>query len=249
MGFFDEYPRFYQTSKTTPFPDRLNGRYEACIAANADQIRGKRVLDIASHDGRWSLAALTAGAAHVTGVEARSDLVDSSRATLQEYGINPARYDFHVADIFEYLRRQSFDVVLCLGFFYHTIRHVELFHLMSSTNPGLIVIDTEVTPRGEERPEVESSDSRLIHQNPYVIQLLPDPSNMEQMAWQDPTTRDGMTLVGRPSRAAVKLIARHFGYEGSPYDWTSYFQRNPAHAGSMPDYQAGWRETFSLHRR
>ena len=56
--FFDAYPRFYETSKTSASRGRLNLRYEAIFGENADVFRGARVLDIASHDGRWSLAAL-----------------------------------------------------------------------------------------------------------------------------------------------------------------------------------------------
>jgi hypothetical protein len=34
--FFDEYPRFYETSETSGSSDRLNLRYEAIIGENAD---------------------------------------------------------------------------------------------------------------------------------------------------------------------------------------------------------------------
>ncbi len=55
VGFFGKYPRFLETSGTASKPDRLNLRYEAMIQANCDILEGARVLDIASHDGRWSL--------------------------------------------------------------------------------------------------------------------------------------------------------------------------------------------------
>ena len=69
--FFDDYPLFYETSKTASSKARLNVRHQAIIEANRDILKDARVLDLASHDGRWSFAALKAGAAHVTGVEAR----------------------------------------------------------------------------------------------------------------------------------------------------------------------------------
>src|SRR6476661_8939613 len=69
--FFDKYPRFYETSQTTATRGRLNLRYEAIFAENRDIFAGAKVLDIASHDGRWSLAALECGAASVIGIEAR----------------------------------------------------------------------------------------------------------------------------------------------------------------------------------
>src|SRR5579863_7632854 len=78
-GFFDSYPRFFSTSDTAAAPDRLNQRYRALIQSNAGIISGRRVLDIASHDGRWSLAAHKASAEHVLGIEARQHLVDAAR--------------------------------------------------------------------------------------------------------------------------------------------------------------------------
>ena len=85
--FFDQYDRFYTTSQTSPFPHRLNGRHQAIIARNASIISGKRVLDIASHDGRWSFAALQAGAAHVTGIEPRRELIANAHETFAHYGV------------------------------------------------------------------------------------------------------------------------------------------------------------------
>ena len=74
-NFFDAHPRFYKTSSTTPLPNRLNRRYDAIIRAHQEQIRDQRILDIASHDGRWSFAALESDAKHVLGIEGRPENV------------------------------------------------------------------------------------------------------------------------------------------------------------------------------
>ena len=68
---FDEFPRFYETSETFAYPNRLNLRHEAIFGENKEVFEGQRVLDIASHDGRWSFAALKAGATSVVGIEGR----------------------------------------------------------------------------------------------------------------------------------------------------------------------------------
>jgi hypothetical protein len=69
--FAEEYPRFMEVSELVPKPERMNERYEALFESNRDIFDGARVLDLASHDGRYSFAALKAGAVHVTGVEVR----------------------------------------------------------------------------------------------------------------------------------------------------------------------------------
>lgn len=79
-GFFDRFPEFYDSGNATPADSiraRLNARYEAIIENNLRLIRGKRILDLGSHDGSWSFAAIEAGANHVLGVEPRPELVDA----------------------------------------------------------------------------------------------------------------------------------------------------------------------------
>lgn len=245
MPFFDTYDRFYTTSETSPFPDRLNGRYEAIIARNQEQLAGKNILDIASHDGRWSFAALSAGAAHVTGIEARADLIDNARQTFAHYSIDPCRYTFLCGDIFELLQNQCFDVVLCLGFYYHTLRHAELLDRIERTGAQFVVIDTEITPGGP-MPPADTSHPRLVHDNPYQIQILKDEVSDQQMAISDSLTRNGHTLVGRPSREAICFLAEHFGYTCTEYDWQSTFAEKLRRADSMVDYTQNWRSTFFL---
>ena len=89
-------------------------------------VEGKRVLDIASHDGRWTMAAIDAGASHVLGIEARKALVDAAHATFAKYAVMPKKFGFITGDVHDVLTRVppgSIDTVLCLGFFYHTIHH------------------------------------------------------------------------------------------------------------------------------
>jgi hypothetical protein len=248
MGFFDQYPQFYRTSATSPFPDRLNARHAAIVARNAGAIAGKRVLDIASHDGRWSFAALQAGAAHVTGIEPRGELIDNARGTFGQYGIDPSRHGFLQGDVFDRIDGLEVDVVLCLGFYYHTIRHAELLDRIERTGARLVVIDTEVTPRSDEIAAGAGGDPRLVHGNPNLVQMLLDPVDDQQMAVADSLTRNGRTLVGRPSRAAVAFMAEHFGYACDTYDWPAHFVAHPGDAASMVDYAEGWRDTFYLSR-
>jgi hypothetical protein len=80
--FFDQYPRFLQSSDTASGRWRLNLRYEAMLADDTDVLSGARVIDLVAHDGRWSFAVLKVGAAHVTGIEAREHPVDNARRSL-----------------------------------------------------------------------------------------------------------------------------------------------------------------------
>jgi len=75
LNFFDDYPEFFVKGRTRAFPNRLNHRFQALIETNKDLINGKKILDIGSHDGRWSFAAIKNGATYVLGIELFPKLV------------------------------------------------------------------------------------------------------------------------------------------------------------------------------
>jgi protein-L-isoaspartate O-methyltransferase len=227
-GFFDRHPTFYETSATSPQQWRLNLRHEAIFTQNADLFPGARVLDIASHDGRWSLAALEAGAESVVGIEARPDLVEHAAENMRSYGIEPDRYRFVSGDVFEVMAREKFevDVVLCLGFLYHTLRFPELYARMRQTGAHHLVVDTEI------------SEGRQS-----TIQIHKENVERQGNAVADEYSYDDTTLVGRPTVAAMRVLGRANGYrlEGLS-DWSGLLRDNPA-ATYVRDYRTGGRTT------
>ncbi len=232
-GFFDRFPDFYDTSETSSFPWRLNLRHEAVFTQNADLFRGARVLDIASHDGRWSMAALEAGAASVLGVEARPELVAHAEATLRRNGVDESRFRFVAGDVFEVLAREEpqVDVVLCLGFLYHTLRHVELLTRIRRTGAHHVVLDTEIH-RGEE-PVVRLADEDVERQGNAVA---------DEFSYGD------TVLTGRPTLAALALLARSQGFTVERLsDWDGLLRDNPR-ADQVRDYRIGRRATLRLAR-
>ncbi|MDX1722558.1 MAG: methyltransferase domain-containing protein [Pseudomonas sp.] len=250
-AFFSDYPRFYATSQTSAIPDRLNCRYQSIIQANQNIIAGKRLLDIGSHDGRWTFAALQAGAQHVTGIEPRAELIDNAVSNMQAYGIDESSYAFIKDDVFNFLRSHTneIDVVLCLGYFYHTIQHVELVKLMAGTQARHIILDTEVFPTNtpyHSSPTPRQLKERSAREDNFVIQLIKDPVAQEMMATEDAFTEDGMTIVGRPSVGAIHFIFEHFGFEVQEIDWDTLLAQS---AEGLNDYQEGWRKTFLCSRK
>lgn len=128
------------------------------------------------------------------------------------------------------------------------VRHAELLDLIERTGAKMVVIDTEVTPTVDEVPVAPINDLRIVYRNPYMVQLLRDPIGSEQMAWRDSMTRNGHTIVGRPSRAAIEFLAEHFSFECNRFDWPGYFSDLLDARSSMLDYDEGWRDTFYLRR-
>lgn len=130
MKYFDSYPQFYETTMTKRLPNRLHQRWLMICDRNKHLFEGARVLDLGSHDGRWAFAALEAGAASVVGVEEREELVSRSYDNFELYGVGKDRFDFVRCDVIDYLAavkgKEKFDLVLNLGFFYHTIKHLQI---------------------------------------------------------------------------------------------------------------------------
>ena len=212
--FFDGYPQFYGTSRTAPGRERLNLRYEAIFAENKDLFEGARVLDIASHDGRWSLAALANGAKSVVGIEARESLVSHAADNLRTYGYDDDQFRFVVGDVHEVLRAEDFevDVVLCLGFLYHTLRYNELFHGIRRTNAPNLIIDTQAV--------------RMMGQR-ASIQVLGEKAAKQSAAAPDDYTVGNLVLTGRPNLAAMRIMLECYGYQVERLsDWKSLLRDN-----------------------
>jgi hypothetical protein len=205
-GFFDLYPRFFSTSETASAPDRLNQRYRALIQTNIGIISGRRVLDIASHDGRWSLAAHKAGAEYVLGIEARQHLTDAARANLVEYRVPVGKVEFVRGDVMvelDKLETGSFDTVFCFGFLYHTIDHMALLRKIARLQSANLVLDTSISLRPGSIIEVRVEQTE--HESAAAIG---EPGNPKR------------AVSGNPSRTALELMLNAVGFLTlNYYDW------------------------------
>lgn len=87
MAFFDflrENPRYAGKELSI---NRLNKRHQFLVEPYLSDLSGARVLDLASHDGRWSYALSAAGASEVVGIEARADQI----AQFEAYPAGPIK--------------------------------------------------------------------------------------------------------------------------------------------------------------
>jgi ubiquinone/menaquinone biosynthesis C-methylase UbiE len=230
-GFFDDFPRFLSTSDTAANLYRLNQRHIALIQSNAELIRGRRVLDIASHDGRWSFAAHKAGAEYVLGIEARAHLTDQASATMQHYGVPRSRVEFIQGDVLSELDRIEaghFDTVFCFGFLYHTADHMLCMRKIARLQPMSLIIDTAVaTYPGS---IVEIYDEALAHESAGAVG---DPGDPERI------------VVGRPSKPALELMMRGAGFSVARYyNWR---QADIQWVDDLKEYYLGKRITVTAN--
>lgn len=203
MGFFDAYPMFEETGTVAATLSRLNFRHDLFIAPQGALLKGKRVLDIASHDGRFALAALeSGGAAHVTGIEARGDVVTRADAAFAHYGVSRDRYAFVVDDVFDALGKMapgSFDTAMVLGFLYHTPRQYELMAHLDRLGVRDVIVDSKViVPKKPDRA---------------IVEMRWEGTGMDGQIF-DPRGR-AKALSAVPSKAALAMWLEEFGWKVS----------------------------------
>jgi hypothetical protein len=214
--FFDSFPRFVETSETGPWLARLNARYVALIHENRALIDGARVLDLASHDGRFSFAALRAGAAHVVGIEHDPRLVRAAGEHLAFYGIARDRYEFVAGDLFECIgKTESCDVVFVFGILYHVNDHMRLLTALADLDARTMIFDTMVSTKPD----------AVIELRAPIAGSPPPP---------------GSQLEGWPTGAALEAMWSSFGWTYEFYDW-----RAPGRSDhpKLDDYAGGRRIT------
>jgi len=236
--FFNDYPRFLETSTTAKEKRRLNVRHEVMIARHSELLRGKRILDIASHDGRWAFAVVKAGAAHVTGVEARPELVKHAEENFAHYGAEPGSYRFLNADVFDLLadpagHQVEVDVVLCLGFLYHTLRYPELFTGIRAFDAEHLLIDTAVHP---------SEDK--------IVRIFDEDVTKESAGADNPFAHAQHMITGRPSVPALDMMLDIYGFDVvERFDWPHFLDTQYPRMRTADVYRTGRRVTWLCRRR
>jgi len=215
FDFLEANPRY--TGKRLSI-NRLNQRHAYLVRPFLAELAGARVLDLASHDGRWSYALSSAGAASVVGIEARADQI----AQFDVYPGGPAkeRVRFVHADVYDELpkmieRGETFDVVAVYGLYYHLMDHYGLLKLVKQLAPGLIVIDSEW----------HLSESPTIR-----LAVEPTASHLNSIAHE---ADQEIAPVGIPSRSAMELMAESLGYR---VDWSDWDALPPRRRGGLKAY-------------
>jgi hypothetical protein len=240
-GFFDQHPEFYGTGNAGPVaPEsvkrRLNARHDVIIEANAAALAGRTVVDLGSHDGRWTFAALQSGAKHATGIEPRQELVTAAQGHLAAKSVDPTTYGFVVGDALSSLAEGSLqaEVLLVLGVFYHFSYHVELLEQLRATGAQTIIIDTLVGPPGPQ--------GRFANSISFIAEPVDDVSNASNEIYPGA----GVSIVGFPSRRAMTFLFNAFGYDLREIDWAPYVAKWGV--DGIQDYQDRSRGTFVANR-
>ena len=201
--------------------------FKAIVQQNRALFENARILELPSGDGRWGLAALDAGAAHVTCVEPLPRMAARAARTLAEAA--PESYELTNANVFSALAHfepNSFDLIMCVRFFE---RHdpQQMFREWRRLQPRFVILDTNVAPgRG---PVLR-----------FALQ-------MPEIAGNTVARRDsaGGNIVAVPTADLIAFLCDFFGFHCQPIDWNAL---GIIDWTGVHDYEQGRRRTFLLER-
>jgi tRNA (mo5U34)-methyltransferase len=114
--------------------------------AYPDGLAGKTAVDLACHQGWFTMALAQRGVAKVTGVDARTEHVEDSRLIAQALGhgnVEIAQHDVHRVGPDEL---GTHDVVVCFGLIYHLEDPVGALRVARSLCKGVCLVETQVVP-------------------------------------------------------------------------------------------------------
>ena len=213
---------------------RLQERHRRIVDENRDAFAGRRVVDLACNNGRWSWAALQAGATHVTGVEGRAEKAEEARGIFRDLGhADEGREEgwrFETGDMFDWLhdhRAEPVDTILCLGVFYHIMDHYRLLDLMARTSARTVIID-----------------SAFVRSMRAAVWVTTENPNLHSSALP---RFEGQTqeFAGFVSLGLVIAMAWKVGFSCRPVVWRP---NEVARPDAVPDYLDGERMTLRLER-
>src|SRR5262249_6294975 len=136
------------------------------------------------------------------------ELVERAKATFSAYRVPSQQYAFRCGDVVEYLAAPSlgqFDVVLNLGFFYHTLKHLQIIECMMRTNARVLIFDTSLSLSLEPMIEIRSEH-------------VDDPRN----AIDHLGLGRRKAPVGLISRSGLTALLEYVGYDCRELDWSNF---------------------------
>ena len=142
--YFDQVPKEWDTlySHENRFLFFLNkllrsGLYERykLTFENCGEIKGARVLDIGCGTGRYSMEFAKRGASNVVGIDFAPAMVEFSQQKAKEMGVAD-KCNFVCGDFMSFNFKDSFDIIIALGFFDYIEEPKALFDKIGTVAKG-----------------------------------------------------------------------------------------------------------------
>jgi 2-polyprenyl-3-methyl-5-hydroxy-6-metoxy-1,4-benzoquinol methylase len=210
---------------------RLRYRYEAVVAQNRELFRDARVLDVQSGDGRWSLAAIDAGARRVVGVESRRRPIEIAEEVFAKYGVRADSYEFINAAALSGLKdftSGQFDLILCQEMSDLSDPHL-FFDQLHRLEPKHVILDTALNSRPRAAATFKLS---------FKAKGRDRPKN-------NATRGKFVSITCIPNHELITMLSEHFGFRWRIVEWKTL---GIADWAGLGDYALNHRQTYVLER-
>jgi len=214
----------------------LNGRVDTLLDRNVDVIRDCRVLDLASHMGTLSHAALQLGARHVHGIDTEEAMISKGKDLFSRTDISPDAYRFEVKDAFEFLEAcepDSYDTVFCFGLLYYVMEPFRLLKLMVRAARKCILLDTFTARyaalQGKDALQYYPNVSDEALDLPILLTSLTQSEKKDyRLPNAFPYKGKELALTTFPSRALLEIWFQILRLDFQLLKWDDYIQK-PCH--------------------
>ena len=238
----------------------LNSRIEVLLQQNRDCIQGKRILDIGSHIGTFSYAALKMGAKFVHGIDTEEDTINRCHKLFREQEVAESDYRFEVADVTDFLKNlpdNFYDTIFCFGTLYYLEEPLALLKQMNRVANDTVLLDTFTAAYAA----VQGKDSLKVHPAikpstldlPLMIVSLTQPGKGD---YHLPQSFDysGKTLsqITLPTKALLEIWFQSIGMGFKQLDWSKFIQRQCSYEDLVAPGQKGnshWADVYASEIR
>ncbi len=224
----------------------LNARVEILLANQRDALQGKRVLDMASHIGTFSYAALMMGADFIQGVDTEGRTVEKCKELFAAQGVEPSRYQFETRDVFDLLENSppnSWDTILCFGMLYYTTEPLRLLTLMNNAARECILLDTFTAAYAAiQGKDAEGIYPRMRDDTLELPMMITSRTQADKKDYRLPQSFDHkgkqLSLTTFPTRALLEIWFASLNMKWQRVDWSAYTVR-----------QRSWRDLVSSEQK
>ena len=184
-------------------------------------LKGKRILDIGCNAGFFALQAIESGCDYIVGIDGRQMHIDQANFVYEVKEVNNNRYEFVCGNVFDldFKNFGNFDIVMCLGFFHHMNRHMQLLEKIAEVNNDILVLETRVS-------KLPGTFMMIMHED-----------------IDDFTNSVDYSLTMLPTKKTVLSMNRQFGYN------SIILKPQPAHNAALENYRLNRRKAFICSKK
>ena len=245
----------------------LNARLEVLFTQNKKFIKEKKILDIGSHMGTFSYAALQSGADFIHGIDSEKKMIALGKNLFQEIDVAKESYSMEVCDAHQYLEsieEKSFDTVLCLGMLYYTTEPYRLLKLMLRAARETVILDTFTASyaaiQGKDAPQIYKNITEETLKLPILLTALTQPEKKDYtLPHSFAYKKKNLGIITLPSAELLEIWFQSLGAGFKKLDWSTYKTRpctyhdllNPEQKKSShwaDVYTSGVRVSYLLHK-